>query len=242
MLSFDGHDLETLFVCGDPKITILSAEPNTKTLDSRNGEVFIGSRWGASTVAFSIGVYGTALERRNAFSQLGAWLDVDEPKQLILPDTPDRYYLAIPDGSLDLERGIGGEISQLSFTLVDPIAYSTTETTITVPSVGSITFNVGGTAPTYLYRTTARTLNADPTTKLYGIRLDNQDTWCIGNGNSTFTVNSFDFERRTLKIEQNIAVPTLDSTWFALTPGNHTIEKYIGGQSSIDIKYRKRWY
>lgn len=239
MLSFDGHDLETLFVCGDPKITILSAEPNTETLKSRNGEMFIGSRWGASTVAFSIGVHGTALERRNAFSQLGAWLTVDEPKQLILPDTPDRYYLAIPDGSLDLERGIGGEISQLTFKLVDPIAYSTTEETVVVPSGSSATFTVGGTAPTCPRVSAMATRNS--TSLVWGLRLDDGDFVHVATGSASSCAVVINCDSRTLTISGNAAVPTLDSDWLEFTPGSHTLA-IDNGTGGATVKYRKRWY
>lgn len=240
MLSFDGHDLETLFVCGDPKITILSAEPNTETLKSRNGEMFIGSRWGASTVAFSIGVHGTALERRNAFSQLGAWLTVDEPKQLILPDTPDRYYLAIPDGSLDLERGIGGEISQLTFKLVDPIAYGATKTA-TIPYGGSATFVVGGTAPTAPYFD--RTLEKpDQTTKQWGLRLDAGDVFILDFGTTANRYIKADFGKRVSYVANSLKLPTLNSDWFELTPGEHTIENHIGTGNSLILYWAERWY
>lgn len=239
MLSFNGHDLETLFVCGDPKITILNAEPNTETLESRNGEMFIGARWGVSTVSFSIGIHGTALQRRNAFSQLGAWLTVDEPKQLILPDTPDRYYLAVPDGSLDLERGIGGEISQLTFKLVDPIAYSTTETTITVPSGGSITFNVGGTAATA--PTIQATAVRNSSSLVWGLRLDAGDFVHVATGNASGRFVVIDCNARTLTISGNAAITTLDSDWLEFTPGSHTLVM-DNGTGAATVKYRERWY
>ena len=106
-LSFDGHDIESLFVCGDPEISILNAKPDLREVSGRNGAAFVGLTYGTSTISFAIAVQGSASERRAAFSTLGKWLDVDEPKRLVMPDTPDRFYLAVPNAPLKLERAIG---------------------------------------------------------------------------------------------------------------------------------------
>ena len=241
MLSFDGHDLETLFVCGDPEISILNYEPRLETFDSRDGAAMLGGRWDVSTVAFSIGVRGTALERRNAFSQLGAWLDVDDPKQLILPDTPDRYYLAVPNGSVDLRRGILGEIAQLSFTLTDPIAYGIEEKYASVPYGGSVTFNVGGTAPTFPYfdKTLER---PDQTTKQWGLRLDSHDVFILDFGTTVNRTIKADFGERVSYVNDVIKLPTINSDWFALTPGEHTVENHIGSGNGLRLRWHERWY
>ena len=105
-LTFNGHDLTTLFSCGDPEITILDAHPDTREVSGRNGAAFIGMTYGVATVAFTIAAIGDAATRRGSFSTLGQWLKVDEPKALVLPDTSDRYYLAVPSGALGLTRGI----------------------------------------------------------------------------------------------------------------------------------------
>jgi len=238
MLSFDGHDLESLFVCGSPEISILNASPTLEEFDSRNGAVFLGQRWGVSTVAFSIAAIGNAQTRRNAFSQLGAWLAVDEPKKLILPDTPDRYYLAAPEGQCDLTRGIKGEMTQLAFTLVDPIAYSMTETTITVPSGGNVTFTVGGTAAAK--PTIRATATRNSTALVWGLRLDSVDFVHVNTGVNAGRVVAIDCDARTVTISGNAAVPTLDSDWLEFTPGSHTLVMDYG-TGAATVKYRERW-
>ena len=78
-LSYDGHDLESLFICGEPELSILNAKPDFANTTARNGNAFIGMRYGESTVAFTIVATGTAAERRGKFSTLGSWLMVDAP-------------------------------------------------------------------------------------------------------------------------------------------------------------------
>lgn len=241
-LTYNGHDFSTLCVYGDPELSILNSIPDNREISGRNGMAFIGMTYGVSTVTFSLAVTGTASERRAKLSTLGQWLMVDEPKPLYLPDTPDRYYLAVPDGALDMERGIKGEITKLNFTLTDPVAYGE-QKTITLPSRGSLTFTVGGTAPTYLFRDLAVAETPDASTLRYGIRLDNSQTWCVsGNTTSNIRVGPFDFEKRILMVDGVVSVPTLDSDWFALTPGEHTLENYLGGGTNMWLKYRERWY
>ena len=195
-LTYNGHDLTTLFTCGDPEITILDSTPDNREVSGRNGAAFIGMKYGVPSVACTIAAFGTPSERRAKFSTLGQWLMVD------------------------------GE-----------------QKTITLPSRGSLTFTVGGTAPTYFYRDLAVAETPDSSTLRYGIRLDNSQTWCVThNSTSNLRVGPFDFEKRSLMVDGVVSVPTLDSDWFALTPGEHTLENYLGGGTSLWLKYRERWY
>ena len=41
-LIYDGHDFSTLFVYGDPQITILDAKPDTRDVSGRNGAATLG--------------------------------------------------------------------------------------------------------------------------------------------------------------------------------------------------------
>lgn len=238
---FNGTDLNTFGICGEPEITTAPFDLNVEDSPAFDGSRLIGTHLRAGNVTVKLASTGTALTRRETLSSLAQLLNVDEPKQLVLPDTPSWYYLAIPNGELKPERHIDGEIVDLSFMLVDPIAYGA-EQSVTIPAGGSVSFTVDGTAPTYLYMSTSRSVTPDSSSKLYGLRLDNQKIWCVGNGGtSSFTINSFDFSERTLFIAGNPALPTLTSDWFTLEPGAHTIQNYLGGGNSLIVKYRERW-
>lgn len=240
-LTYNGHDFSTLCVYGDPELSILNSIPDNREVSGRNGTAFIGMTYGVSTVTFSLAVTGTASERRAKLSTLGQWLKVDEPKALYLPDTPDRYYLAVPDGSLDLERGIKGEMTKLTFTLTDPVAYGA-EKTVNIPSSGSATFTVGGTAPTMPYNAAAQSVTPDSSTKLYGLRLDDGDVFCVGaNTTNAITVSNLDMWKRTVYVNSALSLPTLPSDWFSMQPGSHTIRNYLGTGQFV-LKYRERWY
>lgn len=237
-LTYDGHDFESLFVIGDPEITILDSRAEYADSDNRNGAVLIGRRWGETKVSFTIAAQGSANARRLALSTLGSWLNVDEPKKLVLPDTPTWYYMAIPDGSLDLKRAIKAESTVITFTLTDPIAYDSTEKTVTVPSGGSVTFTVGGTYPAKPNISATAVRNS--TSLVWGVKLDNADFVHVATGSASGRVTVIDCDARTVTVSSNPAILTLDSDWLELSPGTHTLTM-DNGTGAATVKYRERW-
>lgn len=238
-LIFDGHDFSTLFVWGDPQITILNAKPDTREVSGRNGAAFVGMTYDVSTVAFTIAALGDAETRRVALSTLGKWLMVDEPKPLYLPDTPDRYYLAIPGAGLELTRGIGGEMAQVTFTLVDPVAYGDTQIA-SLPSGGSVSVNVNGTAPTYLNVVAASAVR-NSSAQVWGVKVDNADYVHVATGSSSARKVEIYSDERICKVQDDLTLPTLDSDWLKLEPGTHTIAMDYG-TGAATLSWVERWY
>lgn len=235
---FDGHDLSELCYIGNPEITILNSIADMRDVSGRDGSIHVGSRFGNSTVTFAFAIYGTAHERRDALSTLGMWLDVDEPKKLVLPDTPDWYYLAVPSDSVELNRAIGAEHASLTFSLVDPIAYGR-EVSFTVPSGGSVTFNVAGT-----YKTKPRISCASAVRNsgalVWGLRLDSQDILQVDTGSSSARSVSIDCDKRTCIVNSSASLITLESDWLEFEPGTHTLSMEYG-TGAATVEYVERW-
>lgn len=237
-LIFNGHDFSDLFVCGEPEYSMLVSSTQYADIENRNGSVVLGRTWGDSTVTFSLGIDGTAAERRNKLSTLGYWLAVDEPKKLHVPDMPGRYFMAVPDGGIETTRGVDGEIARLTFKMVDPIAYGN-EITVTVPSGGSVTFNVDGTAaakPTITASAAIRNSSAF----VWGLRLDDGDFVHVATGSASARSVAIDCDERTCIVNNSVKVPTLDSDWLELTPGVHTLRMDYG-TGTATVTYRERW-
>ena len=236
-LIFDGHSFDELFYYGNPELVILSANAKYAQSENKNGAIFIGKTWANSQVSVAIAVIGTADERRNAFSTLGMWLDVDEPKKLVLPDTPDRYYMAVPNGSLDITRYCDSETASVTFDIVDPIAYGR-EVTVTVPSGGSVTFNVGGT-----YKTKPRIESSavrNSTALVWSLKLDNADHIHVATGSADPTTVKIDCDERTCKVANQVSMITLDSDWLEFEPGSHTLAMDYG-TGAATVTYSERW-
>lgn len=253
-LSFNGHDLESIAICGDPQISIFNFKPEFKDVKSRDGSLFVGTKLGASTVEFTVCVTGSASERRAKLSTLGSWLVVDSPKQLVLPDTPDRYYLAVPSGAVDMKRGYDGEYTQLTFTLTDPLAYSFESRSVTSVN-GVATINVLGNAPSEFVITnvpggviTPGSLSSQYPAELY---------WEVANGIGGYLLIYtdgdsgeliIDTEKRQCRFNYSLdhpdwrtVIPLIGTTWFKLQPGANTITRTIGGGEFV-VEWRDRWY
>ena len=252
-LSYDGHDLESLLICGDPQISILNFQPDMMDVKARNGSLFVGSKLGSSTVEFTIAITGSASERRAKLSTLGAWLMVDEPKPLILPDTPDRYYLAVPNGSLDMTRGINGESAQLTFTLTDPISYSVEIHSVTSVN-GVATISVTGNAPSEFVLTNVPGQVITPGS---WSPYPAATYWQVADGSGKYLLIDttgdsgeviIDTEKRRCRFNYSpgmpywrTLIPLINSKWFKLQPGANTITRTIGGGEFV-IEWRDRWY
>ena len=170
---------------------------------------------------------------------------VDEPKPLYLPDTPDRYYLAVPSGQLDLTRGIKGELSTVTFMLTDPVAYGDSQTA-SLSSGGSASINVNGTAPTYLNVVANSAVGEletidDEDVYTWGILADNSSHVNVLTGSSSARKVEIYSEMRICKVANALKLPTLDSDWFVLQPGTHTIEMAYG-TGAATLSWVERWY
>ena len=238
-LVYDGHDFADLFAYGDPKFSILASKPVLEDVDGRNGQAFLGMTYGSSEVSFTIGLTGEPEARRGAFSSLGAWLMVDEPKPLYLPDTADRYYLAVPSGAVSVKRCVNSDIAQVTFKLTDPVAYGQ-EHTATLPSGGSVSFNVGGTAPT-MPTITASSAVRDSTSLTWGVRLDSSAFVHVPTGSGSSRAVSVDCAERVCTVASSVTLPTLDSDWLVLTPGTHTLAMDYG-TGAATVTWVERWY
>lgn len=235
---YDGHDLSEIGICGNPEITRLSASVSYADSDSRDGSAVLGRRLANASVAFSIGVEGAEGERNRKLSTLAAWLDVDGPKPLSLPGVPWRYCMAIQDGEMSAARGVGGEIVTLAFEVTEPIAYGDTRT-LTVPSGGSATFRVGGTAKARP-RITASAVR-DASSQVWGLRLDEGDFVHVATGSASARSIAVDCDARTLTVNGSPAIPTLDSDWLELAPGEHVL-RMDRGTGAATVTWVERWY
>ena len=152
---FDGHDLGTMFDCGEPQVDWINPQPNTTTIPSRDGVVLRDKTLGALQIVFKVTAHGgTRTERRHQFSTLASWLNVEDARPLYLPDMTDpdgepMYYLAIPSATSSLDRYMDGDRADLTFIALSPAAYGQTKTE-ELPSGGAIKIDYAGTYPASL--------------------------------------------------------------------------------------------
>lgn len=246
-LTYNSHDLETIGACGNPEIVPFNFETTYANDAPERGAILMQQKLGTTSVAFDIGITGTAAERRAKLSTLASWLNVTEPKNLVLPDTPTWFYKAVPDGQVTTERGINGEIAHVAFTLTDPVAFGEYKT-VNFSTDSPASFVVGGNYPTM--PTVSIYATRDSTSRLFGL------SYSISN--SPMDVYMYDTTERLLyfrceerRIEYGgYAVPdyypstiTLDSTWFKFVPSpyDRAVSVAKGTGRNGTLSWYERW-
>lgn len=237
-MRFDGHDLASMFIVGEPEFSTFVPSHRFEDVSGRDGSVFMGGKLNGGTITVPLTIVDKDMEkRRSTLSNLYMILDVDEPKLLVMPEVPDLAYKAIPQNAVKESRYIDGDTVTVTFQLTEAAAYGNT-VTLTVPSGGSVTFNVDGTYPTKPTITANAVRNSS--SLVWGLRLDDGDFLHVQTGAAAARSIVLDCENRTLTVQGAVALPTLDSDWFALTPGEHTITM-DNGTGAATITYQERW-
>lgn len=235
---FDGHDLNSLFVVSRPTFETFAPNRSFQDVLGRDGTVYMGGSLIGGNISVKLSVIRkTPAQRREDLSTLFMWLDVDEPKWLVTDDQPGISYKAIPSGDMPIDSFTNADSVVVNFRLLEAAAYGDT-VTATVPSGGSLTFTVDGTYPTKPTITARATRNS--TSLVWGLRLDDGDFLHVATGSSSARNIALDCENRTLTVQGAVALPTLDSDWFELAPGEHTITM-DNGTGAATVTYKERW-
>ena len=162
-----------------------------------------------------------------------------EPKVLQLPDEPElhRYATAsLTSGvSMPLEPPVTFDIE---FVCHDPVAYRD-EHSVTVPSGGSATFDVGGLLPARV-RIVAASAYRDASTYLWGIRFDEQDFTRVKFSTSGAKSVDIDCRERVALVAGATSMITVDSHWIELAPGQHTA-RMDQGTGAATISWIERY-
>lgn len=246
-LTYNSHDLETIGACGNPEIVPFNFETTYANDAPERGAILMQQKLGTTSVAFDIGITGTAAERRAKLSTLASWLNVTEPKNLVLPDTPTWFYKAVPDGQVTTERGINGEIAHVAFTLTDPVAFGDFKI-VDFSSSSSAHFTVGGNYPTM--PTVSINATRDATTELFSVAYNGVElimSVYMYYRESPLRVD-FNCEERTVSYGVNVPdyyprTITLDSSWFRFQPSaaiNH-VGVSRGTGTNGTVAWYERW-
>lgn len=235
---FDGHDLNSLFVVSRPTFETFAPNRSFQDVLGRDGTVYMGGSLIGGSISVKLSVIRkTPAQRREDLSTLFMWLDVDEPKWLVMDDQPGISYKAIPSGDMPIDSFTNADSVVVNFRLLEAAAYGDTVTK-TVPSGGSLTFTVDGTYPTK--PTITANAARDGSSQVWGLKLDNGAFLHVATGSASARDVVLDCENRTLTIQGAVALPTLDSDWFELAPGTHTLVM-DKGTGAATVTYKERW-
>ena len=239
-ITFDGHRLNDRFFVGEVGIGLPDYEPNMEDKAMGDGSVFRNMRLGSVEITVSLVTRPVSGEdAREALSDLLAWLDVDEPKRLALSSDHGLWRLAVPSGAPQVQDNEWQDKVTVTFVQPDPILYGI-KREVTVPSGGTLSFAVGGdyeTKPTISSDAATR----DESTLQWGVRLDDGDLMRVAVPVSTASTVSMDCGARTCQVNGATTIPTINSDWFVLRPGTHTMRNDMG-TGACTLSWYERWH
>lgn len=170
-----------------------------------------------------------------------AFLSDREERQLRVRTRPGTYYMAHFTGydEGDRQGGTGIGAFTLTFVASDPYRYSDTENTVTISSGGTVSMNVGGTVSA-MPKITANSAVRDSSTELWGLKLDNAAYVRVRTGSSSSRKVVIDCGSRTVTVANATSMLTLDSDWFEMPPGEHSVVM-DKGTGAATMTWRERW-
>lgn len=238
VVTFDGHVLTNQFAVSNLQNSLLPRNINTVDVPGRDGSLYLGATLAPRTIKLTLTVRDRTVAGLQAAARtLAAILNVDEPRPLSMSIDGGLYYMAIPNAPSDGTRFRRAIRYEVEFLAVNPVAYGA-ERNITVPSGGSVTFEVGGTYPTMPQVSVAAAGNGSG--GFWRLRLDGGDYLIatIPDGVSTAPIDA-DCAARTLVVNDTVTLLKPDADWLVFEPGQHTLA--MTGSGAAIVTYNERW-
>lgn len=235
---WDGHDITARFAVTSVDMYDPAQKASVQAISGRDGAVLKALRYGTNKISFrAVALDETRDARREALRELAGWLRVDGPRRLEFTRDNGRYWLAVPDGGRRRTSWLTADAVDLSFTVIDPAMYGEDRTVQVAAQTATV--RVGGTYPTAV-RIEASAASRDSSTGLWGVRVDGGDYLRAALASGTHSV-SMDSASRVLKVDNTLAMPTLDSDWLDMVePGEHTFQRELG-TGAYTLSWTERW-
>ena len=241
-VTFDGHTLNDLFRVGNVDAQLPLVTPALE--DARFGSNVRNVRQGTSTITIPlVAKHLDGRDVRESVSTLLSWLDVDGAKWLTLSGDGGLKRLAVPDGALTVDDPEWGDVLTLTLTQVDPYLYGEERTVPWPTTAPSVTFSVGGDAPTRLSVSCAEAKGASSSPNLWQLLMDGTKLLAVATGTTSARAVAIDCGARTATVGTDATTITLASDWLELTPGEHELELTAGSITApVYLSYVERWH
>lgn len=146
-VKFGSIELSDYFKVTDLQRDIGTERKNdTVKVGKSDGEKYLGFYREKKTIPMSFVLRYDLIEKRRELARI---LDVSEPQQLIFGDEPDKFYMAVPDGKIDLsEINFLGK-SSINWLVVDGIAHNLEYSNASLTDQGIISIENKGSYKSY---------------------------------------------------------------------------------------------
>ncbi|MFB8632299.1 distal tail protein Dit [Enterococcus gallinarum] len=124
--TFNDFDFSGVLLVNDIQRPLLPPIKNT-VLDmaSHKGVIFNYNSYGEKTLTVDITIVADTVEDLQTVKDtIARNLFVSEPKKLVFSDTPEKYYLAVPDGQFDIDQTLNIGQGTLTFLVPAGVAFA----------------------------------------------------------------------------------------------------------------------
>ena len=235
-VTFNGVTISDFYQVAAVQRPIAGRSVVTDNISGMDGTKIVTSSMNGVTLVLSLVVDGGSEEMREAMRSLAPMLHTEGPEILAFASDNGLYYKAMISEVAFTEHVRSG-ILNVNFVMERPIMYGDVQS-VTVPSEGVKTILVGGTYPTA--PKASGTVNGSSNDNVWGLSLDNGRHIHIVTGSTNGIAVSIDCEERTATLAGATCLPTLDSDWFELYPGEHVIQNDVGS-GSCTFEWQELW-
>ena len=240
---FDGHDLTAIFYVEHAERSLTEWDANLIEAPAAIGSLFGGTSSRPINVQLTLTVMDDTRDgRQEALRTLAGWLAVDSPRLLQMADEGGRYRMAVPNGNAPIDPYMDGDTVQVSFVCPDPRLLGE-EHAVTVPANGSVTFLVGGTAPTM--PTVSANVGVFAVGQQWRLALED-GTYLLYESSSDAASSlpmTYDCANRVATRGGDVVMLPPQADWLTLSPGEHTLTMTGDADAgAATVTYREMWW
>lgn len=228
-----------LYVLSISKSALPSIKINTQELPNIGGTVLLNKRYDVREITFNCLVTGTSdSDFETKIRDIAKWLNTDTPQQLILDEEPNKYYMAMVSEISEIEQTLAIGKFSIKFVCLNPYAYATSSTTVTIQN-GSSSATINNDGDTTVYPTISFTSWAS------NITISNSST-----GESIELIGLPTNKTVSIKCETgeivvdgvvNMSYLGFNSVLFGLETGNNTISVGTTSHNTVTISFTKQY-
>lgn len=232
---FDGVDLSERFICLIKERPLPSMEPRVEHVDGSDRYIDMGADILPEPIVVKLVCpYAPQHVRRELSRWLGEVLYHKEPQRLQLSSDEGLWHTARLAKTPKLRELVTSGSVEVTFQPMEAWMYGETHS-VEIPSYGnSVQFLVRGSYPT------APKISVEAAGGItWGVRLDDGDFLHVDIDDYNVSLE-LDCDSRTCLANGSVMLPTLDSNWFYLTAGQHTITHDKGLGNGV-LTWTERW-
>lgn len=235
---YNGVDLAERFIVIGVERPLPTPTPSMQLVHGGNRNFFKGMDFVPPTLSFRLVTKELdKFGRRDELRWLASVLLVDEPVKVQFSSDNGKWYKAVPSGDLTFHEFVKSGYIDVSLTCEQAAMFGLEKSASS--SDGVATFAVDGNAPTTLLIEATSAVRESNSDYRFGYTLDNGMVQYAEIGTSYNDV-IMDGEKRLVTVNGSVRQLTLQSDWFEVKPGTHTVERTLGS-GQFTVSWLERW-